>query len=127
MQKIDLIIKNGHILDPAAGIDALGRIGIHDGLSLGPVPEDTPANVTVDAAGCYVFPGLVDFHTHIFYRGSGICVPPECLIPMGVTTAADAGSAGCANFRTFYSDIVAHSLVRIRSFLNVCSIGQPCL
>ena len=66
MQKIDLIIKNGHILDPAAGIDALGSIGIHDGLSLGPVPEDTPANVTVDAAGCYVFPGLVDFHTHIF-------------------------------------------------------------
>ena len=125
LEKIDLLIKNGHILDPAAGVDQIGCIGIHSGRSIGLTAEDTPAKTVVDASGCYVFPGLVDFHTHIFYRGSSLCVSPDCLIPMGVTTAADAGSAGCSNFRSFYSDIVAHSLVRIRTYLNVCSYGQP--
>lgn len=125
MHTIDILVKNGHIIDPAAGIDAVGCIGIDGGKSVGMVSADCSAQIEIDATGYYIFPGLVDFHTHIFYGGSSLCVDPNCLIPMGVTTAADAGSVGCSNFRVFNKYIVPNSAVSIRTYLSMCSYGQP--
>jgi len=70
-------------------------------------------------------PWLVDFHTHVFGSGSAISIDPDMLIAQGVTTTADAGSAGCANFEAFLRSTLSQSSVRIRSYLNVCSYGQP--
>lgn len=125
MQKIDIIVKNGHIIDPAAGVDQVGCIGICSGKSVGIVPANTSADIEVDASGCYILPGLIDFHTHIFARGSSMSIPPDALLSMGVTTAVDAGSAGCSNFDIFNSTTVPGSFIRILSYLNMCSYGQP--
>ena len=90
----DLIIKNGHVVDPAAGIDTVGNVGFFNGLSCGLVPDDAqaPATRVIDASGLYVFPGLVDFHTHVARRISSICLDPDWFLADGVTACADAGS-----------------------------------
>ena len=57
-----LLIRNGHLLDPASGLDAPGEVAIADGrvLALGQIPADFVPVQTLDAQGCMVMPGLVD-------------------------------------------------------------------
>lgn len=59
---MNLLIRNGHLLDPASGLDAQGDVAIADGcvLALGQIPADFVASQSVDAHGCIVMPGLVD-------------------------------------------------------------------
>lgn len=125
MENFDIIIKNGDIADPYAGVWRRGNIGISGRRSAGVVSDGLEGRITIDAEGCVVMPGLIDMHTHIFYSGSGISIRPDLLIPMGVTTTADAGSAGCSNYRAFHDTDIRGSAVRIFSYLNVCSFGQP--
>ena len=57
-----LLIRNGHLLDPASGLDAPGELAVADGrvLARGQVPPDFVPTHTLDAQGCMVMPGLVD-------------------------------------------------------------------
>ncbi|MDH5594277.1 MAG: dihydroorotase [Gammaproteobacteria bacterium] len=57
-----LIIKNGHVIDPANNIDAKHDVYIADGkiLSVGKMPAGFDAEKTIDAKGKIVCPGLVD-------------------------------------------------------------------
>lgn len=123
--KYDMLIKNGTVIDPAAGLHAVMDVAI-SGNKIMAVGKTLPGEVTsvIDAQGLVVTPGLIDFHTHVFYGGTDIGVSPDmAFLPLGVTTAVDAGSAGSANYTAFSSGIVAQSLVRIKSFLNVCPSG----
>jgi predicted amidohydrolase len=79
---------------------------------------------TIDASGCYVIPGLIDFHTHL-YEGSGFGLNPDLLLSTGVTSAVDAGSTGVSAFDYFYKKTILSSKIRIKSFLNVYTGGQP--
>ncbi|MDR1317915.1 MAG: metallo-dependent hydrolase [Spirochaetales bacterium] len=121
--KLDLLIRNAHVVDPSQNIDKPMDIGVHSGIIVPAGPADESPR-TVDAHGFYVFPGLIDFHTHIFHTGSAISVNPAFLPATGVTAAVDAGTAGCANFRAFYEGVVTSSPVRIKSYLNVYGGGQ---
>ena len=60
----ELLIKNGHIIDPANGIDKKADLLIADGkiADLGKIKADCK-NV-IDAAGKLVTPGLIDIHVH---------------------------------------------------------------
>ncbi|MBO6108667.1 MAG: dihydroorotase [Eubacterium sp.] len=61
-----LIIKNGHIIDTVAGIEADLDVMIDDG-SIVRVDADidtAQADEVIDAAGCVVAPGLMDAHVH---------------------------------------------------------------
>ena len=58
-------IVNGRIIDPANKIDRIGDLVIKDGLiadAAQPVAADLPV---IDAAGCWVVPGLIDMHVHL--------------------------------------------------------------
>ncbi len=59
----DILIKNGRIIDPAAGRDEPGDILIRDGK----IAEAAPAKDTtiIDAKGLVVCPGFVDLHCHL--------------------------------------------------------------
>ena len=59
---MNVLITNGHLIDPASGLDAPGAVAIADGrvLALGQVPADFGPAQTLDAQGCIVMPGLVD-------------------------------------------------------------------
>jgi hypothetical protein len=60
----DLVLKGGHVIDPANGIDAKMDVAISSG-RIAAVEKDIPANQAgkvVDVSGLYVTPGLIDVH-----------------------------------------------------------------
>lgn len=122
----DYIIRGGRVLDPAAGVDEIRDIVVRNMRIVDPKgePLDCPPHRIIDAADMIVTPGLIDFHTHLFYEGSTICVHPDMMVAQGTTAAVDAGSAGPAAYEAFCKSVVAHSLVRVKGFLNVYSGGQ---
>ncbi|MFR2692411.1 MAG: hypothetical protein ACLTBV_16990 [Enterocloster bolteae] len=73
---LDLLIKNGHVIDPANRTDQVGNIAIYNG-RITRYEEGEPARHVVDAAGRYVFPGLIDAHAHMFQEGTEIGIYPD--------------------------------------------------
>ena len=68
----DLLIKNGIILTVANGAINGGDILIQDGIirKIGKGLKAPEGIETVDAAGKYVIPGIIDSHTHIALMGT---------------------------------------------------------
>jgi len=121
---LDICIKGGRIIDPAAGRDEIGTVGIKGNRIVDSGP-DNQAEYVVDATGCLVVPGLIDFHAHLFNGGSSHGIIPDMLVSNGVTAVNDAGTTGAANFESFYRSVVVQSAVRIFAGLNLYPMGQP--
>ena len=119
----NLIIENGYVLDPATNDEGIKTIAIKNDRIV-PYDQTIEAKQKINAAGYYVFPGFIDFHTHI-YEGCAFAVKPELLFPYGVTAVVDAGTTGCINFEDFYRNTIQKSMVKIKAYLNISSIGQP--
>jgi len=64
---MNLHIKNGRVIDPANGIDAVQDLYIGDGkvVAVGSAPDGFTAARTIDAAGLVVAPGLVDLSVRL--------------------------------------------------------------
>ncbi len=123
-----LVLKGGHVIDPYNYIDGTADVAVENGriLQVGEVPEPQPGDNVIDASGCYVTPGLVDHHCHL-YPLAGIGLPAEAVcFSSGVTTAVDAGSSGCATY-PMYRPFIQLSKLRIRAYLNVCTTGLASL
>lgn len=119
---LDLLIINGHVIDPANQIDEVRPVAVYNG-EIVQYDGEEPARHTIDANGRYVFPGLIDAHAHMFTEGTEIGIYPDlAYLPTGVTSAIDA-TPGVANYRLFRSSIIAKSKVTIKSFLQMCSAG----
>lgn len=60
-----ILIKNGRVLDPANNRDEIADIYVEDGI-IQSVSKgiEKAADEIIDAAGCYVTPGLIDLHVH---------------------------------------------------------------
>jgi N-acyl-D-aspartate/D-glutamate deacylase len=63
-QPFDLVINNGHVLDPASNLDSIRHIGIRGGkiAEISQIP--LTARRVIDAAGMMVSPGFIDLHSH---------------------------------------------------------------
>src|SRR5665213_1285187 len=61
-----LLIKNGRVIDPASGLDAVRDVAIEDGRFAG-IGEslDATGYETFDATGLIVAPGFIDMHVHL--------------------------------------------------------------
>ena len=121
----DLVIRGGDVLDPSQDLRGRRDIGIRNALIAAVAPQipDAMAKQTLDVSGKLVFPGLVDFHAHVFYR-TGIGLPADELVPMtGTTTYVSAGDAGVGSFSAFKHLVMAQARSRIFSFLHISSIG----
>ena len=130
--RFDLLLKGGHVLDPANAIDACMDVGIADG-KIAQAAADLPAAAAaevVDVSGLYVTPGILDIHTHVhpFLPGSGSYVASvdadAHLLAAGVTTTVDAGTVGWKDFLDFKSRCVDKATVRVLAFLNIASGGM---
>lgn len=121
-----ILLKGGHVIDPLNHIDGVMDVCIDKGkiVSVG-APEGTADNF-INAKGCYVVPGLVDHHCHL-YPLAKIGLPAEAVcFASGVTTAVDAGSTGCANFAQ-YVPFIEMSKLNIKAYLHVCPTGLASL
>ena len=105
---MDLIIRNGRIIDPSNDVDCVGDVAIKAGriAAIGPGINST-AKEEFDATGCLVTPGLIDLHIHGYQYATplGINVDEACL-SRGVTTVVDAGSAGIMIITYCYANLL---------------------
>ncbi len=120
---MDILIRNGRVIDPYNQIDRVCDIAVDEGIIVGIGSyESDQFEKVVEADGCIVTPGLIDFHAHV-YPLTEIGIPAEATcFSSGITTIVDAGSSGAANFE-HYRGFIASSKVRIKCDLNVCSAG----
>lgn len=132
-QQIDLLIKNGTVIDPANKVNAVLDVAIVDG-KVFKVASNIPGNEarkTIDATGLYICPGLIDLHTHVFVGSKpdkfadGILSlsPDDFTFKSGVTTVVDAGTSGWRNFPVFKQQVIDQSKTRILAFLNIAGSG----
>lgn len=122
----DILIKNGIVCDPARNIKAALDVAVKDSkiACVGEGINSAGTHNVIDASGCLVLPGLIDFHLHCFDYSSELAVPPDTMcLPCGVTAAVDAGSSGVANCDAFFLDVAARSHTRLKQFINVCATG----
>ena len=97
---MNLLIRNGRVVDPASGIDAVQDLLVLDGkiAFLGvnlAAPEGTS---TIEASGKVVCPGFIDLHTHLREPGYEY----KETIATGTRAAAAGGfTAVCAMANTF--------------------------
>lgn len=63
---MDILIKNGHIVDPDTRKDEICDLLITDG-KIAEIGKDLQREKArlIDAGGCYVMPGFVDLHVHL--------------------------------------------------------------
>lgn len=130
----DLLLKGGHVIDGKNGINAVRDVAIKDGKIAAVAAKLDPAKAlkTVDVSGLYVTPGLVDIHVHVYQgpvrnsyaNGDNSLFPDGYCLRNGVTTVADAGSAGWRNFDDFKARIIDGSRTRVLSFLNIVGNGM---
>lgn len=133
-QNIDLLIKNGHVIDPGNNVNEKMDVAISQGKVVNIAKEiaSSSAKKTIDASGLFVCPGLIDIHTHVFVGsnpntfadGINSLSPDDFTFKAGVTTVVDAGTSGWRNFPKFKSQVIDQSKTRILAFLNIVGTGM---
>ncbi len=126
-QIFDILIKNGHVLDPANRRNERMDVAIV-GTKIAKVAKDLPASkarVVVEAGEYYVTPGLIDMHVHFDAYGAWLNLNPDHnALRFGVTTAVDAGSSGADSFEAFRKRVIDTVDTRVLAFLNIVAAGM---
>ena len=133
--QFDLLIKNGHVLDPANNVDAVIDVAI-----AGPKIARVAASIdaaqarrVVDATGLHVVPGLIDIHSHVFFgtekdaylsNADTAVQPDNHSFRSGQTTLVDVGGAGWRNFLQFKEQVIDRARTRVLSFINIVGSGM---
>src|SRR5689334_1846719 len=101
--RYDLLLQGGHVIDAKNRISAVRDVAIKDGKVAAVEAKINPSDAlkTVNVAGLYVTPGLIDIHVHVYagtgdrsYAGDSSLYPDGYTFRVGVTSVADAGCAG---------------------------------
>ena len=138
--KYEILLKGGHVIDPANHIDDVRDVAVSGG-KIAAVEKDIPAASAakvVDVSGLYVTPGLIDIHVHITNGGAPLnwfdpearshtepyAVPADIVLTSGVTTVVDAGTAGAETFLQEKESVMDHATVRVLAFLNIVANGM---
>lgn len=138
--RYELLIKGGHVIDPANHVDGVTDVAVSGG-KIAAVEKDIPASAAgkvVDASGLYVTPGLVDIHFHVGNGGAPLDwfdpearshegplgIPADLALASGVTTVVDAGTAGAETFLEEKEWVMDHAKVRVLAFLNIVANGM---
>jgi dihydroorotase len=138
--RYDLLLKGGHVIDPANHVDAVMDVAVSKD-KIAAVEKDIPAGQAgkvVDASGLYVTPGLIDIHVHVGHGGAPLDwftsegrsnaapygIPADIALQAGVTTIVDAGSSGADTFLLEKEEVIDRAKVRVLAFLNIVANGM---
>jgi len=138
--RYDLLLKGGHVIDPANHIDEVRDVAVFQG-KIAAVEKNIPsdqAGKVVDVSKLYVTPGLVDIHYHIGHGGAPLNwfapegrthfiplgIPADLALQSGVTTIVDAGTSGAETFLQEKEEVIDHARVRVLAFLNIVADGM---
>lgn len=129
-----MLLKGGRVIDPKNHINAVMDVAVKDGKIAAVAPNLTASDAAkvLDVSGLIVTPGLVDIHTHLFtttiiqdaWAGDNSVRPDDFSFRTGVTTMADAGSAGWRNFDFFKLTVIDRAKTRIFAFINIAGLGM---
>lgn len=125
----DLLLKNGHTIDPLNNIDGKADVAITDGkiAAVGPDIDPALARKVVDVSGLYVTPGIIDIHVHVYHtrEPEGLSVMADShSFKSGVTTMVDTGTAGAKHFLHFKRTVIDQALTRIFAYVNIVDLGM---
>ncbi len=87
-----VLVKGGRVIDPASRHDAVVDVCIGDGrlLAIGEAPAGFQADLTLDAGGCVVCPGLIDLRARLREPGAEhkatVASETRAAVAGGVTT-----------------------------------------
>ncbi len=123
----DTIVKDGHVICPASGIDGVMDVAISEG-KIAAVSKDilrSSAKQVIDAKGKLVLPGMIDTHAHVYQYVTGRfgLNPDMCGVDSGVTTLIDQGGPSCMTLPGFRNFIVEPSKSRVLAFISAYLVG----
>jgi dihydroorotase len=138
--RYDLLLKGGHVIDPANHIDEVRDVAIFQG-KIAAVEKNIPvdqAGKVVDVSKLYVSPGLIDIHYHVGHGGAPLNwfapdarvhapplgIPADFALQSGVTTIVDAGTSGAETFLQEKEEVIDRAKVRVLAFLNIVANGM---
>jgi dihydroorotase len=120
----DLVLTGGRVIDCSQSIDRVTDVAFRDGKAAATGDGLAGrAKAVENVTGSIVTPGLIDMHTHVYWRGSSLGVDPLILARGGCTTLVDTGSAGPGNYAGFLEHVIKPSPVRIVAYLNISFAG----
>jgi dihydroorotase len=125
-ESFDLLLTGGTVLNPATGVNRILDVGVTNE-RVAAIEANLPranAKKTLDVTGCYVTPGLIDFHVHSYWGVNPYgCNLDSLCLATGVTTTMDAGSAGPVNFLGFRKLVYEQSKTRMLGFVALAQHG----
>jgi len=125
-EAFDLLLAGGTIINPATNTNQKLDVGIAGDriTAIGANLPRASVNRVIDVTGCYVTPGLIDFHVHSYWGVNpyGCDLDALCLAT-GVTTTMDAGSAGPVNLLGFRRLVYEPSKTRMLGFVALAQHG----
>ena len=122
----DLLLTGGTVVNPATKTHQKLDIGLRDDriTALGADLPRAEAKRVIDVTGCYVTPGLIDFHVHSYWGVNPYGCDLDALCRgTGVTTTMDAGSAGPVNLLGFRRLVYEPSKTRMLGFVALAQHG----
>ncbi|HEX2525033.1 MAG TPA: amidohydrolase/deacetylase family metallohydrolase [Geminicoccus sp.] len=121
----ELVLTGGRVVDPGQEIDRTTDVAFEGG-KVAAVGDGLAgdARQVRDVAGAIVLPGMIDFHTHVYWGGTSLGIRPDALARRaGTTTWLDVGSAGPGNFEGFREHVIGRTETRILVYLHVSFAG----
>ncbi|HEY0420810.1 MAG TPA: amidohydrolase/deacetylase family metallohydrolase, partial [Acetobacteraceae bacterium] len=122
----DLILRGGHVIDPAQGLDGIMDVAVRDGriAAIGRAIAG-PATAVTDVSGKLVLPGRIDTHAHVFRYVTGRFGLDADMVGVrsGVTTLVDQGGPSVLTFPAFREYIVKPAASRVLAFISAYMVG----
>jgi len=125
-EKFDLLLTGGTVLNPGTKLNQILDVGVAGNrvAAIGAALPRADAKKVLDVAGCYVTPGLIDFHVHSYWGVNPYgCDLDDLCLATGVTTTMDAGSAGPVNLLGFRKLVYEKSKTRMLGFVALAQHG----
>lgn len=123
----DLLLRGGHVIDPATGRDGPADIAVTNGriAAIETTLGEAAARETVDLAGRIVTAGMIDTHAHIYQHVTGkFGLNPDLVgVQSGVTTIVDQGGPSCMTLGGFRHFIAEPADTRVLAFISAYLVG----